>query len=102
MPLNPKQRSHLRALAHHLKPVIMIGNNGYTPAVQAEIELALAHHELIKVKINHGERPQREQIADQICAASSCELVQNIGRTTIVYRPATEPKITLPKAKKPR
>ena len=51
MKLNNKQKQHLKGLAHPLKPVVMLGNNGLTEGVLAEIELALEHHELIKVKI---------------------------------------------------
>ena len=51
MTLNKKQIQHLKSLAHHLNPVVMIGNNGLTEGVLAEAELALTHHELIKVKI---------------------------------------------------
>ena len=53
MNLNKKQIQHLKSLAHHLNPVVMIGNNGLTEGVLAEIELSLAHHELITVSYTH-------------------------------------------------
>ena len=52
MAVNDKQRRYLKGLAHPLKPVVMIGNSGLTPAVLNEIEQALSHHELIKVRVS--------------------------------------------------
>lgn len=51
MNLSTKQKQHLKGLAHPLKPVVLLGSNGLTEGVLAEIEQALEHHELIKVKI---------------------------------------------------
>lgn len=51
MNLSNKQKQHLKGLAHNLKPVVLMGANGLTEAVLAEIEIALNHHELIKVKV---------------------------------------------------
>lgn len=56
MNLSTKQKQHLKGLAHPLKPVVMLGNNGLTEGVLAEIEQALEHHELIKVKIASEDR----------------------------------------------
>ncbi|MCL0340909.1 YhbY family RNA-binding protein, partial [Escherichia coli] len=56
MNLSTKQKQHLKGLAHPLKPVVMLGNNGLTEGVLAEIEQALGHHELIKVKIASEDR----------------------------------------------
>ncbi len=98
MSLTSKQRSHLRTLAHHLKPVVIIGDNGVTDAVLAEIELALDHHELIKVKINAGDRPDRQAISEYICEKTACARIQNIGRIAVLYRPAKEPVLKLPKS----
>lgn len=59
MNLTKKQVQHLKALAHHLNPVVMIGNNGLTEGVLAETEVALTHHELIKVKIAGEDREMK-------------------------------------------
>ncbi len=75
----------LKAQAHSLKPVIMIGNAGLTPAVLAEIELALDSHELIKIRIR-AEKEARELISKQICIDTNAELIQKIGQITVVYR----------------
>lgn len=56
MNLSTKQKQHLKGLAHGLKPVVLMGANGLTEAVLAEIEIALNHHELIKVKIASEDR----------------------------------------------
>jgi len=97
MPLTTKQNQHLRGLAHHIKPVIIIGNAGLTEAVIEEIKIAIAHHELIKVKINAGERAERQEIISNITTECDCHHVQSIGRVGVFYRPSEEKKITLPK-----
>lgn len=97
MNLNNKQKQHLKGLAHPLKPVVMLGNNGLTEGVLAEIELALEHHELIKVKIAAEERETRTLIADAIVRESGACSVQIIGNILVLYRPSKERKISLPR-----
>ncbi|OIV47883.1 RNA-binding protein [Sodalis sp. TME1] len=97
MNLNNKQKQHLKGLAHSLKPVVMLGNNGLTEGVLAEIEQALEHHELIKVKIAAEERETKTLIADAIVRESGASKVQVIGNILVLYRPAAERKITLPR-----
>lgn len=94
--LTPTQRRFLRAQAHHLNPIIMIGNAGLSTSVKKEIDLALKHHELIKIKIANDDRDAREQMLTEICGELAAAPVQNIGKTLIVYRAAEEPKIELP------
>lgn len=95
-PLSPAQRQFLKGLAHPLQPVVMIGNQGLTPAVQKEIGRALAAHELIKIKAASGDADTRRAWMDEICAAADAAPVQQIGKVLIVYRPADEPVIVLP------
>lgn len=83
--MNSADKKKLRAQAHSLKPVIMIGQSGFTAAVLAEIELALNSHELIKVRIR-AEREDRKQISEKICADTGAELIQNIGQIAVIYR----------------
>ena len=97
MPLTTKQNQFLRGKAHRLKPVVIIGGAGLTDAVLEEIKIALAHHELIKVKINAGERTERQEMISHITTASDCHHVQTIGRIGVFYKPGEEKKITLPK-----
>ena len=95
--LTPTQRRVLRAQAHHLQPIIMIGNAGLSAAVKKEIDLALRHHEIIKIKIASGDRQAREQMLTEICDDLAATPVQKIGKTPIVYRAAEVPKIEFPK-----
>ena len=85
-PLNLKQQRALKATAHHLKPVVLIGDKGLTEAVLKEIDRALTTHELIKVKINGGEREERHVMANEIAEKNEAQLLQVIGRTVILYR----------------
>ncbi len=96
MAVNDKQRRYLKGLAHPLKPVVMIGNSGLTPAVFNEIEQALSHHELIKVRVSGQERADRKQMLDQIAEQTGADLVMIIGHIGGFYRPADKPKISLP------
>ncbi|MDP1665310.1 MAG: ribosome assembly RNA-binding protein YhbY [Methylobacter sp.] len=83
--MNSADKKKLRAQAHSLKPVIMIGQSGLTAAVLAEIELALNSHELIKVRIR-AERDDRKLISEKICADTGAELIQSIGQIAVIYR----------------
>lgn len=95
MPLTEPQKRHLRKLAHSLKPLIIIGNAGYSKGVANELELTLEHHELIKVRVNAGDREERDALIGRICSSVSCELVQRIGHIAILYRAAKKPVIRL-------
>ncbi len=95
--LTSGQRRFLRAQAHALNPVVLIGDAGLTAAVMKEIERSLASHELIKVKIAGGDHAQREGMLAEICSALQAAPVQHIGKTLVVYKAAEKPAITLPK-----
>jgi len=97
MPLNEKQKRHLRGLLHQRKPVVMIGGAGLTENVMLEIDNALAHHELVKIKVNADDRAARQAMIDQICKQTHSELVQTIGHTASFYRQAEKPVLVLPK-----
>lgn len=95
--LTEVQKRHLRTLAHHLKPVVMLGARGLTEPVLAEIERALNDHELIKIKLNAGDRDQRGRDVTDICDRTGAALVQRIGNTASIYRRHPEkPRIALP------
>lgn len=79
-------RQSLKAKAHHLKPVILMGAKGLTPAVVDETNIALLAHELIKVKINGAEKGLRQSMARDLCQQLQAELIQLIGNTAIIYR----------------
>jgi RNA-binding protein len=78
-------KKKLKSEAHSLKPVVMIGQSGLTNAVLAEIELALNHHELIKIKVR-AERDARKLISEKICTNTDAELIQSIGSCVVIYR----------------
>jgi RNA-binding protein len=78
-------KKKLKSEAHSLKPVVIIGQSGLTDAVLAEIELALDHHELLKVKIR-AERDERKLISEKICTSTGAELIQSIGQIIVIYR----------------
>lgn len=83
--MNPIQKKKLKAQAHPLNPVVIIGQAGLTPAVIKEIHAALDAHELIKVKIR-AERDERAIISEQICQETQAEAVQSIGQILVLYR----------------
>ncbi len=85
--LTSQQRSTLRAAAHPLHPVVLIGDRGLTDAVLGEIDRSLAAHELIKVRVAGAEREDREAMLEAICEALSCAAVHHLGKTLIIYRP---------------
>ena len=97
MNLNKKQIQYLKGLAHSLKPVVLLGNNGLTEAVVAEIDFALNHHELIKVKIPTDDRETKALIVEAICRETKSTKVQVIGKTLVVFRQGEEKKIRVPK-----
>lgn len=96
MKLNSKQIRHLRALGHHLSPVVIIGNNGLTEQVLKEIEVSLKAHELIKISVHGDDRELRLHMLEEICEKTGAAPVHHIGKQLLVYRRADQPKITLP------
>jgi RNA-binding protein len=83
--VNAANKKKLRAEAHTLKPVVMIGQSGLTTGVLAELDQALNIHELLKVRIR-AERDERKLITEKICADSGAELIQSIGQIAVIYR----------------
>ena len=84
--LNPAERKSLKARAHALEPVVIIGGRGLTDEVLAEIERALRAHELIKVRAAALEREEREQAFSAICDRTGAQAVQHIGKVLVLYR----------------
>lgn len=96
MKLSEPQKRHLRTLAHHLKPVVWVGQHGLKESVIAEIELALDSHELIKVKVV-ADRDDRIVIAANICEQTQAQTIHSIGQMLILFRRnEKKPKIALP------
>jgi RNA-binding protein len=97
MNLSNSQRKFLRGLTHHLEPVVMVADKGLSDNVRAEIEQALEHHELIKVKLR-AEREQRNAWVAEITTETGAQLVHQIGQVACFYRRhPKKPKISLPR-----
>ena len=96
MPLTSKQKSYLRALAHHRRVIVTVGNAGLTEPVIGEIDQALSRHELLKIRLPGIHRDQRADILAEIAETLDAELVQSIGRIGVFYRRADKPKIEVP------
>lgn len=88
--LTPVERSALRAEAHGLKPIVMIGEAGLTANVLKEIALGLDSHGLIKVRVFGDDREARAAMYDTICEQLEASPVQHIGKLLVLYRPKIE------------
>ena len=92
------QKKFLRSLGHDLKPTIMIGQNGLTEAVLAELENTLGIHELVKIKMRSDDKEQKQQMIEKIVEQSQAALIQVIGGVMVIYRAfEKDPIIHLPK-----
>jgi RNA-binding protein len=90
MGMSEQQRRTLRGAAHKLKPVVLLGKASLSDAVLDEVNAALDHHELIKVKVRGGDRDERRLIIDEMAEKTGAELIQTIGQIAVLYRPAPE------------
>jgi RNA-binding protein len=89
MMLSKEKKRQFVLQSHALKPVVMIGNKGLTDNVMTEIEMALNHHELIKLKIA-ADRDERGTLIQEIIEKTGAELIQSIGQTASIYRKKPE------------
>ena len=95
--LTGKQRRHLRALGHHLGPVLQIGHEGVTDAVVKQADAQLEAHELIKIKVSENAPQDRHEAAGKLAEQTHAHLAQVLGRTALLYRRRKEkPAIVLP------
>jgi len=96
--LTAAQIRFLRGQAHDLKAILQVGGKGLTAPVLAELDGALEHHELVKVKLASDDRDQREALIAELAGRSGAALVQQIGKVAVLYRPATgKRQIVLPR-----
>ncbi|MEW5250010.1 ribosome assembly RNA-binding protein YhbY [Microbulbifer sp. 2201CG32-9] len=95
MPLTADRKKSLRARGHNLKPVVTVAGKGLSEGVLEELDRALEDHELIKVKLVVADRALRHQVVEELCHKSDAELVQEIGKIALVYRPARKPNARL-------
>src|SRR5690606_38659352 len=91
MSLSPEQRREYRAIAHNLKPVIIVRDKGLSEGLQEELDRALNDHELIKIKVASQDREVRQEAIQALCESSGAELVQTIGKIAVILRRAKKP-----------
>ena len=84
--MNKELKKRLLRQAHSLRPVVMLGNKGFTDAVLAEMEIALDTHELIKIKVAESDRDARAAMITSMCEKSGATLVSAIGKMAVLYR----------------
>ncbi len=86
MALSSEQKKAYKRIGHHLKPVVIVSEQGASEGVLAELDRALSDHELIKIRITVGDRDTKQALIDELCQASGAELVQVIGKMVILLR----------------
>ncbi|TWI08265.1 ribosome assembly RNA-binding protein YhbY [Aerolutibacter ruishenii] len=97
--LTSAQTRFLRGQAHDLKAMLQVGGKGITDALVAEVDVALEHHELIKVKVGAADREARDAMIDDLTGRTGSALVQRIGHTAVLYRPSKDKRqIVLPRS----
>ena len=99
--LSTAERREHRANAHHLDPVVMVGNDGLTPAVQKEIDLALKAHGLIKVRVFSDDREQRNAVFETLADKLGAAPIQHIGKLLVLWRPMPPKEKVEPDARMP-
>jgi RNA-binding protein len=92
--LSPAERKEQRSSAHHLDPVVMIGGDGLTPAVEKEVDTALKAHGLIKVRVLSDDRANREAILATLADKLDAAPIQHIGKLLVLWRPIPEKEKT--------
>ena len=85
--LTPAQRKSLKADAHGLNPVVMVGGDGLTPAVIKEAKSAIHHHGLIKIRVFGDDREARIAIYEELCDKLNAAPVQHIGKLLVLWKP---------------
>ena len=89
--MDNQTRKQLKQIAHHLQPVVTVGDAGVSDAVIAETDRALKDHELIKVKLHSADRDEREHLGETLAAACEAETVQKIGKVIVLFRRNPQP-----------
>ncbi len=96
--LDGRQRRHLRALGHHKKAIVQIGDQGLSRGLVQAVDLALTTHELVKVKVGGDAPVPPAELGPELARETRSALAQVIGRTLLLYRPHPQkPRIVLPK-----
>jgi RNA-binding protein len=95
--LTPADRRRLKARAHPLSPVVVLGSGGLSAAVLKEIDASLKAHELIKIRVTEDDHEASIALLGEICSRTGALAVQHIGKILIVYRENPEPPASAPK-----
>ena len=86
MELTAKEKSYIKGLAHHLKPVIYIGKSSISNEVLQELSNTIKKHELIKVKIQLSGNKEKKLFANEIAKLSDTTLIQIIGKNIVLLK----------------
>lgn len=84
--LAAKEKRELRQIAHHLQVIVTVGDSGVSDGVRAETDRALTDHELIKMRVNIGERDERRQLAAELAESVNAQVVHSIGKVFVLFR----------------
>lgn len=95
MALSIAEKKRFRQIAHQLNPVVLLGNQGLSETVLAEIDRALEDHELIKVRIGGEDREARREAIEVMVATTKSQAVQVVGKIVLLYRAAKKPNAKL-------
>ncbi|MCL5042993.1 MAG: ribosome assembly RNA-binding protein YhbY [Gammaproteobacteria bacterium] len=95
MALSSAQKKDLKRIAHHLKPVVLVSEQGASDGVVAELQRALNDHELIKIRINVSDREAKQALIAELCQQTGAELVQVIGKMAVLLKRNPEPNRNL-------
>ena len=95
MALTQEQKKQYKSIGHHLKPVLIVAENGLSEGVAAELDRALNDHELIKVQFRTTEREERIALIEAVCKSGRAQLVQMIGKMALIYRKNPQPNKNL-------
>jgi RNA-binding protein len=88
-------RRRLKRIAHHLEPIVLVGDHGISDSLIAETRRALEDHELIKVRIHSGDREVRQTLAGELAVACEATIIQSIGKTAVLFRKNPHPNLKL-------
>lgn len=96
------EKRFLRALAHHLEPVLHVGKEGISPAVLRQLDEVLERHELVKVKVQREAPVEAREAAERLAQAAGASVAQVVGRVVVLYRERREePTLELPRRPRP-
>jgi len=87
MPISPDRKKQFRTIGHKLNPIVTVAGNGLSEGVINELNRALDDHELIKIKLAVAEREDRKALIEEIAALPGMEIIQEIGKVLLIYKP---------------